>query len=132
MSAISAMEQPALRSGRMTVWCSRRRISALSAMKCTPEDDIAALGLRCLEGEFEGITAEVGELDDLVALVVMAQNDNVVAETGFGGSDAVIEGIVWHQEVGIEVASYAGFDFGGVEGGRLVYADEDAAIRYRN
>src|SRR5437016_13965108 len=91
----------------------------------TAEDDIAALGLRCLEGEFEGITAEVGELDDLVALVVMAQNDRVVAETGFGGSDAVVEGIVWHQEVGIEVASYAGFDFGGVEGGRLVYADEE-------
>src|SRR5947209_5728296 len=98
----------------------------------TAEDDIAALGLRCLEGEFEGITAEVGELDDLVALVVMAQNDNVVAETGFGGGDAVVEGIVWHQEVRIEVAAYTGLDFRCADSGRLVHADEDAAIRYRN
>src|SRR5260370_11851315 len=36
------------------------------------EDDEAALGLRSLEGELEGVTTEIGELDDFVALVVVA------------------------------------------------------------
>src|SRR5712692_985719 len=36
------------------------------------EDDVAALGLRSLEGKLEGVTTEIGELDDFVALVVMA------------------------------------------------------------
>ena len=34
---MSAMEQPALRSGRMTCWPGRARMSALSAMKWTPQ-----------------------------------------------------------------------------------------------
>src|SRR5947207_395592 len=37
MSAMSAIEQPALRSGRMTRWWSAVRTSADSAMKCTPQ-----------------------------------------------------------------------------------------------
>jgi len=35
------------------------------------EDDVAALSLRSLEGELEGVTAEISELDDFIALVVM-------------------------------------------------------------
>ena len=38
MSAMSAMEQPALRSGRMTAWWSPVRMSADSAMKWTPQN----------------------------------------------------------------------------------------------
>ena len=37
MAAMSAMEQPAARSGRMTVWFDRLRMSAVSAMKWTPQ-----------------------------------------------------------------------------------------------
>ena len=36
-AAMSAIEQPAARSGSTTVWCGPRRMSALSAMKCTPQ-----------------------------------------------------------------------------------------------
>ena len=36
-SAMSAMEQPALRSGRITCWWSAVRMSADSAMKWTPQ-----------------------------------------------------------------------------------------------
>ena len=36
-AAMSAMGQPAARSGRMTLWCGARRMSAASAMKCTPQ-----------------------------------------------------------------------------------------------
>ena len=38
MSAMSAIEQPALRSGRTTAWWSAVRMSADSAMKCTPQN----------------------------------------------------------------------------------------------
>ena len=38
MSAMSAIEQPAFRSGRITVWWSAVRMSADSAMKCTPQN----------------------------------------------------------------------------------------------
>ena len=37
ISAMSAIEQPAARSGRITCWSSVVRMSALSAMKCTPQ-----------------------------------------------------------------------------------------------
>src|SRR5712664_1722312 len=94
------------------------------------EDDVASLGLRSLEGELEGVTTEIGELDDFVALVVMAQNHYVIAEAGSCGSDAVVEGIVRHKEVGVEVTPNAGFDFRRANGGRLVCADEGARNGY--
>ncbi len=37
-SAMSAIEHPALRSGRITVWWSPVSTSADSAMKCTPQN----------------------------------------------------------------------------------------------
>src|SRR5229473_1117882 len=103
-----------------------KNVRALGHKVHATEDDIAALGLRSLEGELEGVTAEIGELDDFVALVVMAQNHYVIAEAGSCGSDAVVEGIVRHKEVGIEVTPNAGFDFRRADGGRLVRADEGA------
>src|SRR4051795_3137447 len=41
MSAMSAMEQPALRSGRITRWWSPVSTSADSAMKCTPQNTMS-------------------------------------------------------------------------------------------
>jgi hypothetical protein len=38
--AISAMEQPAVKSGRMTICSAAVRMSADSAMKCTPQKTI--------------------------------------------------------------------------------------------
>jgi len=37
MSAMSAIEHPALRSGSNTFWCAPVSTSADSAMKCTPQ-----------------------------------------------------------------------------------------------
>src|SRR5882724_1582729 len=48
------------------------------------EDDVAALGLGGLKGEFEGVATEVGELNDFVALVMVAQDDDVAAQAGLG------------------------------------------------
>src|SRR6267378_2568653 len=93
------------------------------------ENDIAAFGLRSLEGEFEGVTAKIGELDDFVALVMMAQNHDIAVKTGFRSGDAIVEGIVRHEEVRIKVAANTGLDFRRAERWRLVCADEGAAIR---
>ncbi len=41
MSAMSAIEQPALRSGRITRWWSPVSTSADSAMKCTPQNTMS-------------------------------------------------------------------------------------------
>src|SRR5258707_6029563 len=105
-------------------------VRTLSHKVHAAKDDIAALGLRSLEGEFEGVTAEIGELDDFVALVVMAQYHDVLAQAGLGGGDAVIQGVIWYEKIRIEVAAYTGLDFRRADSGRLGYAVEDAAIRY--
>ena len=76
-SAMSAIEQPAARSGRITFWCGAVRTSALSAMKCTPQKTMKSasgwLAQCCAEAQ--RVADEVGELDHLVALIVMAQDD---------------------------------------------------------
>ena len=74
-----------------------KNVRALGHKVHAAEDDVAALSLRSLEGEFEGITAEIGELDDFVALVVMAQNHYVPAQAGLRGSNAVIKSVVRHK-----------------------------------
>ena len=53
------------------------------------EDD--ELGLRAgrrLAGQLEGVAGDVGELDDLVALVVVAQDEHPVAERRLGRAGA--------------------------------------------
>ena len=47
---------------------------------------------------FERVADVVGELDHFVALVVVAENDNALAEGGLGGSDPGIELVVRQTE----------------------------------
>src|SRR2546429_679319 len=74
-----------------------KNVRALGHKGHAAEDDVAALSLRSLEGEFEGITAEIGELDDFVALVVMAHNHYVPAQAGLRGSNPGIKRVVRQQ-----------------------------------
>jgi hypothetical protein len=62
----------------------------------------------------------------------MAEDDDVFAEASTGGGDALVERIVGHQEVRVEVAAYALFDFGGAQGGGLLCADEGRRVRDGN
>jgi len=71
-----------------------KNVRALGHKVHAAEDDVAALSLRSLEGQPERVTAEIGELDDFVALVVMAQNHDILAQAGLRGSDAVIKSVV--------------------------------------
>ena len=43
---MSAIEQPAERSGRIATWCGPVRISATSAMKCTPQKTMYSASVR--------------------------------------------------------------------------------------
>ena len=76
---MSAIEQPAAMFGRITVWCGALRMSAVSAMKWTPQKTMYSASV-LLGGplrELEGVAAEVGELDDVLALVVVAEDDEL-------------------------------------------------------
>src|SRR5699024_4258167 len=93
IEAISAIEQPAARLGRMTDWFGFESRSAVSAMKCNAAED-DRLGLRMAlggPGEHERVADVVGVLDDLDALVVMSEHDHPVAEGLLGGADPGIE-----------------------------------------
>ena len=46
MGAMSAIEHPAARLGRITCWWGAERMSALSAMKCTPQKTMYSLSPR--------------------------------------------------------------------------------------
>ncbi len=99
---MSAIEQPAARSGRITCWCGARSTSALSAMKWTPQKTIdlgggaarRRSGRACSESP-----VYVGELDDLVALVVMAEDDDAVVASARGGGDADVQLLVGQAQV---------------------------------
>ncbi len=86
---MSAIEQPALRSGRITCWWAPVRMSADSAMKWTPQKTTNSAS--CLAGgdagEPEGVAAGVGPRHDLVPLVVVAEDDDPGAERRLGGAD---------------------------------------------
>ncbi len=72
-------------------------------MKWTPQKTMnSASGcLRDLLRELVRIAGVVGELDDLVALIVMAEDDEPAAERGSGGGDARVHLLVGQTEVAL-------------------------------
>jgi hypothetical protein len=60
------------RSGKITFCSGAVKMSADSAMKCTPQNTMnSASGRAAFPGQLEGIACDIGELNHLVALVVM-------------------------------------------------------------
>ena len=88
IAAMSAIEQPAARSGRITCCAvAGEDVGRLGHEVHAAEDDVLRVrpGGRLL-GELEGVAGDVGELDHLVALVVVAEHEDPVAERGLGGA----------------------------------------------
>ena len=85
---MSAIEQPALRSGRITFWWSPVSTSADSAMKCTPQNTMNSASVLLLgeHREAVAVAAGVGPADHLVALVVVAEDEDAIAEGRLGGA----------------------------------------------
>ena len=93
ISAMSAMVQPAFRSGRTTFWCGAGQdVRGLGHEVDAAEDD--EVGLRAVGrelGQLEGVAGEVGVADDLVALVVVAQDDEPAVQLRLRGDDALLQ-----------------------------------------
>ena len=88
--AMSAIEQPAARSGSTTCWSGGGEdVGGLGHEVHAAEDDVGGLRAgRRLLGELERVAGHVGELDDLVALVVVAEHEQPVAQGRLGGAGA--------------------------------------------
>ena len=86
IAAMSAIEQPAARSGRTTCWSvAGQDVGRLGHEVHAAEDDVRRLRAGGgLAGQLERVAGDVGELDDLVALVVVAEHEDPVAERRLG------------------------------------------------
>ena len=84
---MSAIEQPAPRSGRITrTFSSVRMSAALGHEVDAAEDDVLdALLLGGLAGELEAVAGEVGEVDDGVLLVMVAEDHQRLPSAVAGG-----------------------------------------------
>ena len=94
------------------------RMSADSAMKWTPQKTMNSASGRAggVAGELEGVAGDVGELDDLVALVVVAEDEDPLAQRLLGrarpgdqvgvGRRRQVAGAL-HAALGVEVAALA-------------------------
>jgi hypothetical protein len=77
-------------------------VGALGHEVHAAEHDEVGLGVgRHALGQLVRVAGVVGELDDLVALVVVAEDDEASAERGAGGGDAGVHDLVGQTEVGI-------------------------------
>jgi hypothetical protein len=90
---MSAIEQPAARSGRMAIWLRRGHdVGDFGHEMHAAEDDVLGVGLRGEARQLERIAGQVGVLIDVGALVVVAEDDGALAELGAGGADALVAG----------------------------------------
>ncbi len=98
---MSAIEQPAARSGRITCCSSAREdVGALGhEVNAAEHDELGVRLLADLTGELERIAGVVGELHHLVALIVMAENDETTTERRFRRGDAAIHLLVREAEI---------------------------------
>ena len=93
IAAMSAIEQPAARSGRITAWLrSGEDVGALGHEVHAREHDVLRVGARrSVARQLEAVAGDVGELDDLVALVVVAEHEDAIAERRLRGAGALDE-----------------------------------------
>ena len=102
---MSAMEQPALRSGSTTGLAGTRHdVGAFRHEMNAAEDDVSGLGLGGQLRKAIGIATIIGEAYDFVALIVVAEDDALVAKSFPGIRNAAVHGIIWENEVIFERA----------------------------
>ena len=61
--------------------------------------------------ELEGITSEISEFYNFIALIVMAQNHHILTKFSLGRSNPIVEPVVGDQQIGVKIAANAFFDF---------------------
>ena len=90
---MSAREQPAARSGSITCWLiGGEDVGRLGHEMHTAEHDVVRAGPpRSVAGQLERVTSHVGELDDLVTLVVVAEYEHAAAKRLLSGAGTLGE-----------------------------------------
>ncbi len=93
---MSAIEQPALRSGRITDWSGRAEdVGAFGHEVYAAKHDVSALRLGGLLRKLVGVTLEIRETDHFVALIVMPENDALFSQRLPGSRNTGV-----HREIG--------------------------------
>ena len=88
------------------------------------ENDVLCIGLRGYFGELVAVAGEVGKADDLVALVVVAEQDGGLAQFGARGCYSLVHGVVRKSEVVFEGAcNFAAAGANGVRRGRSLFVN---------
>jgi hypothetical protein len=70
------------------------------------KDDVLAGGFGGFLGEFVRVSAEIGEADYFIALVVVAEDYAFAAQSLAGGGDAVVHGVVGEDEIIFQTAKF--------------------------
>ena len=108
ISAMSAMEQPAFRSGRIVTWPgAAQNVSAFRHEMHAAEDNVFAARMRGLLRKFVGVAAKIGKADDFVALIVVSKNHALAAQSLAGGGNAVVHGVIGKDEIVFQTANCA-------------------------
>ena len=68
-------------------------------MDAAEDDELGVVPVRGGARELQRVAGEVGELDHLVALVVMAEDDDALAERRLGGGDPRVHLVVGEAQV---------------------------------
>ena len=102
-------------------------VRAFSHEMNAAENDVARIGFGGLEREFKRIATKIREFDDFIALVMVAEYDNVFAQAVFGGRDTVIQGVIGNEQVGVKVATDARLDLRRANSCRRLCADDGTA-----
>jgi hypothetical protein len=92
---MSAIEQPAARSGRTPSGAAAQDVGALGHEVHAAEDhELGRVPRGCRARELQRVAGEVGELDHFVALIVMAEDDETIAERPLRGGDPRVHLVV--------------------------------------
>jgi hypothetical protein len=83
------------------------------------ENDVSGVCGGSLLGEAEGISREIGEFDDFVTLVVMAQNHNFLAQLVARGSNAFVKRMVRQKQIAFRATCDSGLKLRNADRSRL-------------
>ena len=103
---MSAMEQPALRSGRIVTWPGRlENVGAFRHEMHAAENDVFPAGLGGFLRQLVRVAAEIGKADDFIALVMVTEDDHIAAQSLPGRSNALVHGVVGQNEIIFQTAN---------------------------
>ena len=106
MSAISAIEHPALKSGKHDdLLVAAEDIRAFRHEMHTAKHDILRIRSPRLVARVSENRLENRQIDDFIPLVMVAKNYDVFTELSFGGRDSCVERMVGYQEIGMGIAA---------------------------